>query len=520
LLLDTPAGSFLADLASGTAAALLDGGGSERSALLASGSIATAERGTDEIVIIHDGRAERHRIGLDAGQTVLDVDASPDGSVIGVTSGAGTSMIDRQDSLSLLDATTLERIATIGTGVALAPWEWLITDTAFAVARDGELRMWTLDGAGIDVTSPVDSGVDAVVPLGRDLLTVHRDGTLVRWAADGGSAQVVREGDDVVAVTASPDQSSFTVVDRYGVITVHDAESGATTQTERRFATGALTAVDVGPGGSIGVASTTGEIVLFADDLTHERTIAVSDQPSALEAISISPVDGSVATGVAERVGPTAFDDTVVAVGRDGTPSFRTGGEREDVAGCAFFFGRVRHSPDGRILAVASHDFSVIVLDAVSGAELTRLEGDTTVLDIAFSPSGERLLATYDDGLVRTWDVDDFDVRSEFRGVQGGYFAVGFADDHHIAAADITGKGTVMRVDDGHVVTTLSGAATRTTTMAVSADGALIALPSGVGGVSGHSEPVTGLAFIDEASMLVTVSVDGTVRTWTVDSAA
>src|SRR5215212_4660249 len=57
-------------------------------------------------------------------------------------------------------------------------------------------------------------------------------------------------------------------------------------------------------------------------------------------------------------------------------------------------------SPDGATIAITSHDFEVIVLDAESGSQLHAFPGPTTVLDVAYTPDNELLVATYDNGSV------------------------------------------------------------------------------------------------------------------------
>jgi len=70
----------------------------------------------------------------------------------------------------------------------------------------------------------------------------------------------------------------------------------------------------------------------------------------------------------------------------------------------------VAFSPDATRIAIASgsqrSNGSVRVIDAITGAEISRLDHNGDVNAVAFSPDGTRIAAASRDGSTRVWCVD------------------------------------------------------------------------------------------------------------------
>ncbi|MFO0807852.1 MAG: protein kinase [Gemmataceae bacterium] len=140
----------------------------------------------------------------------------------------------------------------------------------------------------------------------------------------------------------------------------------------------------------------------------------------------------------------------------------------------------VCYSPDGRYLASGSWDSTVKVWDAATGNEVYSFAGESRVACVRFSPSGDRLAASYGDyagsGAIRVWDVatgrEAITLRGHAKGVDGIQFSpdgrriVSGSQDRSIKVWDVAG-GKELRTYRGHTAT-VNG-------VSVSPDGRLLA---------------------------------------------
>ena len=86
-----------------------------------------------------------------------------------------------------------------------------------------------------------------------------------------------------------------------------------------------------------------------------------------------------------------------------------TNKERLSVRAASLALNQVVVSPDNRLLAIASREGDIVIMDINKGQKLATLTGHQgSVQSVSFSPDGKTLYSGAEDKIVKIWDISGF----------------------------------------------------------------------------------------------------------------
>jgi WD40 repeat protein/serine/threonine protein kinase len=194
---------------------------------------------------------------------------------------------------------------------------------------------------------------------------------------------------------------------------------------------------------------------------------------------------------------------------------------------------RLAVRPDGRRLALAAADGTVLVLSVPAGKELLRRRPHAdAVVCLAYSPDGKLLASAGWDKTVRVWDADTGQVRHLLEGHGDRVQSVAFdPTGTRLASGGWDEKVRVWDVATGKLLRTLEGHRSAVYCVAYSPDGRLLASAGKNGNIkiwdvtadrivqslTGHAGSVLSMAYSPDGRYLAYGGSDGTVRVWDVE---
>ncbi len=464
-------------------------------------------------------------LGLAAGSRLTGVVWSPDGSYLAVLSAPPSA----GDEMAVWDVAAM---AFAGPPLALPNY---VTPDQLAfpfpdrvvLPRSDRVVAVDLHGQEVGSFAVGPSAVSHVQAAGGAAIVSRLDGTVSRWTTTAAPTELAPR---TVALVDQRAGSAVATVDQHGLVRVYAAD-GTLRHRFDRWAVGEATSVDLtADGRTMAVATSTGAVRLL--DATTGAVEGVLDRSQGdVSDVALAPDDTVVATGISVQKRAEAWDDTIEATRLASRARlFTLGGQSEDVTGCSFYEGHVVFSPDGRLLASSSHDFTVQVTPLDDpGATKVLPPHLGTVFDLRFSPDGRHLITASDDGSMRVWQVDGWKLLGEYRNLPGGYVSLAFsADDSTLAVSGATGQISLVDPATGTPTRAFTGTRAQLGDMTFTPDGGRLLAPLDdgtvgiwsvrtgqmVGQLVGHTLPVTGIVVDRDGQRVVTSSEDGTVRSW------
>ena len=524
--------------------------------------IATAS--DDKTVKIWDASSGRELMTL-TGHTdyVTRVAFSPDGKYLATSSADKTAKV--------WDAATGKAIITLtGHPDAVTDIDFSPDGVRLATAgHDKTVRIWdaatgrellTISG----FTEPVQDV--AFSPDGTRLAASDQTMAKVWDAATGQELFQIGDNTDIGSVAFSPDGAQLLV--STANVKFWDISSGELVQTLSGH-TNAIYQVAFSPDGARLASSSFDRTIKVWNVESGQEIMTLAGHVGVLWGVAFSP-DGDLLASASEDgtarvwdVSPAGSRELRTIIGErfwdvsfspDETRILTSGFNSGEVQVREAETGRVlftlpghtdavyntAFSPDGKLIATGSTDYTARIWDAFTGNELFTLPGHGEgaigglfpgVMDVNFSPDGKRLATAGADGFVKVWDTSTGKELMSFSANASGLTRVLFSPDGTLMATsgdyDENGVVKIWDADTGRQIRILPDPKDRMWGLAFSPDGKYLVAGGWAGIVKvwdvgtgeelmnlpGHPGTVGGVAFSADGTRIATAGAGG-VKIW------
>ena len=459
---------------------------------------------------------------------------SPDGRILATGDYGGNRVIlwDTDDGSQIDIIETEDRVS----GLVFSP-----DGAILAVSSFGDVNLWdlgsrtqlaNLDATNFDSRMLIDGAETLTFSPDGAFLATGTDHNLVRlWNVENGALLRTLEGHDAIvnSLAFSPGGERLVSASADKTMRLWQVDNGETLASAGGFSS-PLNSVDFSPDGKLLALGSEDGVVRLQRVVDGEVVVELPGHAS-VECAAFSPDGTLLASGDADgvlRIWQVESGTLLHTMDED-----------------LYMVNNLAFSPDGALLgaAISAHVNDadrVYIWETAGGSLAAALEGHTDdVNGVAFSPDGALLASGSSDTVMRLWDTGSWSLVREIPSQNDGRVNdVIFSPDGSILTARTSASGAGIQLWDTGAWAYLEPQEKLYISvgkLAFSPDGMLLVAganilrvgDSGMDGfgrrlweLEGHTGLVQDAAFSPDASLLVTVSWDGTVVFWGVEESA